>query len=263
MINFGEMLLSKSIYGGIYMDKKKVTAGRDLLGDLAPKFAEINDDILFGQIWSRETQLSPRDRSLITVSALISSGIFSNSLKSHLKRALQNGVTREELVEAITHLAFYAGWPKAWATFHILREVFGEEDSPNPVKSLFGKGELISTELSKYFSGRVYIKTLIPLNEKLDIQISNVTFEPGCRNNWHSHPKGQILLVTDGRGWYQEWEKPAQELHPGDVVIIPENVKHWHGAAKDSWFAHVSIVLGLQGAEWLEPVSDEEYNQLP
>ncbi|MBC7319076.1 carboxymuconolactone decarboxylase family protein [bacterium] len=245
------------------MEKKKVTTGRDLLGDIAPKFAELNDDVLFGQIWAREAQLSPRDRSLITVSALISSGIFNNSLKSHLKRALQNGVTREELVEVVTHLAFYAGWPKAWATFSLLKEVFAEEDSPNPVKSLFGKGEPISPELSQYFSGRVYIRTLTPPDKKHNLQIANVTFEPGCRNNWHSHPKGQVLLVTDGRGWYQEWRKPAQELHPGDVVNIPSDVKHWHGAGKDSWFAHVSITVESGGVEWFEPVSDEEYNKLP
>ncbi|MCX7795472.1 MAG: carboxymuconolactone decarboxylase family protein [bacterium] len=245
------------------MDKKKVTAGRDLLGDLAPKFAELNDDILFGQVWSREIQLSPRDRSLITVSALISSGIFNNSLKSHLKRALQNGVTREELVEAITHLAFYAGWPKAWATFPLLKEVFAEEDSPNPVKSLFGKGEPIPPELSQYFSGKVYIKTLVSASERHNLQIANVTFEPGCRNNWHSHSKGQILLITDGRGWYQELGKSAQELRPGDIVDIPSNVKHWHGAGKDSWFAHISIIMDSQGTEWFEAVSEEEYSKLP
>ena len=95
--------------------------------------------------------------------------------------------------------------------------------------------------------------------------VSNVTFEPGCRNNWHIHHKGgQILLVTDGRGWYQEWGKPARELKPGDTVDIPPEVKHWHGAAKDSWFAHIAISVPAEGAsnEWLEPVSDEEYNKL-
>ena len=94
--------------------------------------------------------------------------------------------------------------------------------------------------------------------------IRNVTFEPGCRNFWHTHIKGgQILLVTAGRGWYQEWGKPAKELHPGDVVNIPQGTKHWHGAAKDSWFSHVSVIVPAEEApiEWLEPVS-EEYNRL-
>jgi len=108
------------------MSNSKVTAGRDHLGDFAPKFAELNDDVLFGQVWSREAQLSPRDRSLITVSALMAMGILDLSLKGHLARAKENGVTRAEMVEVITHLAFYAGWPKAWAAFAMAKEIFGE-----------------------------------------------------------------------------------------------------------------------------------------
>lgn len=105
---------------------KKVTAGRDNLGEFAPKFAELNDDVLFGEVWSREEQLSPRDRSLITVAALMGSGILDSSLRSHLARAKENGVTRAEIVEVITHVAFYAGWPKAWAAFYMAKEIFGE-----------------------------------------------------------------------------------------------------------------------------------------
>ncbi len=109
------------------MAQKKVTAGRDILGDFAPKFAELNDDVLFGEVWSREEQLSARDRSLITVTALVASGIFDSSLKSHLQRAKANGITKDEMVEVLTHLAFYAGWPKAWAAFHMAKEVFAEQ----------------------------------------------------------------------------------------------------------------------------------------
>ncbi|MCU0489156.1 MAG: carboxymuconolactone decarboxylase family protein [Anaerolineales bacterium] len=108
------------------MEKKKVTAGRDYLGDFAPKFAELNDDVLFGQVWSREEQLSPRDRSLITVTALMAMGILDQSLKHHLMRAKENGVTKDEIAEVITHVAFYAGWPKAWAAFYLAKEVFAE-----------------------------------------------------------------------------------------------------------------------------------------
>jgi len=108
------------------MEKKKVTAGRDNLGDFAPKFAELNDDVLFGQVWSREEQLSPRDRSMITVTTLMAMGILDRSLKPHLMRAKENGVTKDEIAEVITHVAFYAGWPKAWATFYMAKEVFGE-----------------------------------------------------------------------------------------------------------------------------------------
>lgn len=105
---------------------KKVTAGRDALENFAPKFAELNDDVLFGQIWSREKELSPRERSLITVSALMASGILDNSLKYHISHAKENGITKEEMAEVLTQLAFYAGWPKAWAAFNIAKEVYGD-----------------------------------------------------------------------------------------------------------------------------------------
>lgn len=113
----------------------------------------------------------------------------------------------------------------------------------------------------KYFIGKSYLNLLT----KERIIIGNVTFEPGCRNNWHVHHKGgQILLCIAGKGYYQEFGKEPQELHPGDVVNIPPEVKHWHGAAKDSWFAHLAVEVPAEGSsnEWLEPVSDEEYGKL-
>lgn len=103
---------------------KKQTAGRDVLGEFAPKFAELNDDVLFGEVWSREAELSLRDRSLITVTALISKGIFDNSLKYHISNAKNHGISAEEMAEVITHLAFYVGWPNAWASFALAREVY-------------------------------------------------------------------------------------------------------------------------------------------
>lgn len=105
---------------------KKQTAGRDQLGDFAPKFAELNDDVLFGEVWSREAQMAPRDRSLITVSALLAQGLFPQ-LEAHMAIAKQNGVTQEEMVELITHLAFYAGWPKAWSAFAIAKKIYQED----------------------------------------------------------------------------------------------------------------------------------------
>lgn len=106
---------------------KKVTAGRNQLGKFAPKFAELNDDVLFGEVWAREAELSPRDRSVVTVVALMSGGILDSSLKYHLTTAKNNGITREEIAEIITHAAFYVGWPKAWAVFNIAKEVWAEE----------------------------------------------------------------------------------------------------------------------------------------
>lgn len=104
---------------------KKQTAGRDNLGKLAPKFAELNDDVLFGEVWSREDKLSARDRSLITIAALFSAGLFVQ-LKSHIIIGKEHGLTKEELVEVVTQLAFYCGWPKAWSTFPIIEEVYGD-----------------------------------------------------------------------------------------------------------------------------------------
>ena len=104
---------------------KKQTAGRDNLGDLAPKFAELNDDVLFGEVWSREAELSPRDRSLITISALFSAGLYPQ-LKAHLAMGKEHGLAKSEVVEAVTQLAFYCGWPKAWSTFPMIAEIYGE-----------------------------------------------------------------------------------------------------------------------------------------
>ena len=133
----------------------------------------------------------------------------------------------------------------------------------NVFSTVFPRGEE-NTAYAQYFIGKSW---LCPLSRE-QVGISNVTFEPGCRNNWHIHHAskggGQILLCTGGRGWYQEWGYPARELLPGDVVNIPPEVKHWHGAAKDSWFAHLAVeVPGEDGSnEWLEPVDDEQYNAL-
>lgn len=113
---------------------------------------------------------------------------------------------------------------------------------------------------AKYFVGQSYLQGLVN-DPAVNVGVGNVTFEPGCRNNWHIHHDGyQILLVTGGEGWYQEAGKPAQHLVPGDVVVTHDGVKHWHGATKDSWFSHIAITPGTP--EWLEPVSDEEYDQL-
>jgi quercetin dioxygenase-like cupin family protein len=129
---------------------------------------------------------------------------------------------------------------------------------------IFPKGERAPEAFARYFSGTNYLKMLVPYDSPLNCPIVNVTFEPGCHNNWHKHPGGQILLVTGGRGWYQEEGKETRELYAGDVVEILPNVKHWHGAAKDSWFVHLSVEADISAGpvEWLEPVTDEEYNKL-
>ncbi|MBC2252728.1 cupin domain-containing protein [Listeria welshimeri] len=126
---------------------------------------------------------------------------------------------------------------------------------------MFDKGELITND---YFIGNAYLKMLVPEDTVYNCPIGNVTFEPGARNNWHIHDGGQILLVTGGTGYYQEEGQPAKLLKEGDVVTIPKDVKHWHGATKDSWFVHLAISTNVElgGTTWLEPVSDEHYDKL-
>ena len=240
------------------------TAGRKALGELAPEFAHLNDDVLFGEVWNRQGELSLHDRSLVTILSLASQGITDSSLKYHLMTAKANGVTRQELAEVITHAAFYMGWPKAWAVFSLAKDVWTDKaqtleefqmSTPYPV----GKP---NDTYAKYFIGNSYIANF----EGQDGAPVNVTFEPGCRNNWHVHHDSvQVLVCVAGRGWYQEWGKEAVEMTPGTVIAIPVGVKHWHGAAKDSWFQHLTYMtrLGKDASnEWLEPVADEVYGKL-
>ena len=247
----------------------KQTAGRSQLGEFAPKFAELNDDVLFGEVWSRTDKLALRDRSIVTVTALVSSGIIDSSLTYHLQEAKKNGVTRTEIAEILTQVAFYAGWPKAWGAFRQATEVWKEDTEASDSRLKFEQEMIFpigepNDAYAQYFIGQSYLS---PISTE-QISIANVTFEPGCRNNWHIHHAseggGQLLICVAGEGWYQEWGKPARKLHPGDVVNIPANVKHWHGAAKDSWFAHLAMSPAGENVsnEWLEPVDDEHYNNL-
>ena len=243
----------------------KQTAGREALGEFAPKFAELNDDVLFGQVWSREDNLSLRDRSIVTVVALMAQGLTYSSFQYHLMSAKNNGVTKTEIAEILTHAAFYAGWPKAWAAFRMAKEVWAENDAAD--EKAKHQNEMVfpigapNDDFAKYFIGQSY---LAPLSTQ-QVGIYNVTFEPGCRNNWHIHHAksggGQILVCVAGRGYYQEWGKPAQELCPGSVVNIPVGVKHWHGAAPNSWFSHLAVeVPGDETSnEWLEAVDNTVY----
>ena len=244
------------------------TAGRTQLGEFAPKFAELNDDILFGEVWGRTDKLSLRDRSVVTVTALVSSGIIDTSLKHHLQMAKDNGVTRTEIAEMLTQVAFYAGWPKAWGAFRMATEVWNETSDAADARQRFEREMIFpvgepNDAYARYFIGRSY---LAPISSE-QLNIANVTFEPGCRNNWHIHHAltggGQLLICVAGEGWYQEWGKPARRLRQGDVVNIPANVKHWHGAAADSWFAHLAFEVPGENTsnEWLEPIADEEYDK--
>lgn len=240
----------------------KQTAGHDVLGEFAPEFAHLNDDVLFGEVWSREDRLPLKLRSIVTISALIGKGITDSSLGYHLAIARANGVTRTEI---LTHIAFYAGWPNAWAAFNMAKNVYKDDTKGGEHGGFFGQGGP-NDAYAAYFTGQSYLKVVSAPDAYLPI--SNVTFEPGCRNNWHIHHAttggGQVLICVNGEGWCQEEDKPVQSLRPGDVVEIPANVKHWHGAKKNSWFSHLAFECPGEGRsnEWLEPVSNAVYDAL-
>ncbi len=260
-------LFSILTFNVMAQEKIVQTAGRDQLGDFAPKFAELNDDVLFGEVWSRTDKLGLRDRSLVTITSLISQGITDSSLGFHLQEAKKNGITRTEIAEIITHIGFYAGWPKAWAAFRLAKDVWAEDTPGEDAKAAFQREMIFpigepNTAYARYFIGNSY---LAPISRE-QVSISNVTFEPGCRNNWHIHRAttggGQMLIGVAGRGWYQEEGKPAVEILPGTVIHIPANVKHWHGATQDSKLVHLSVTTknGKNHIEWKELVKSNEYN---
>ena len=240
----------------IMSEKIIQTAGHEQLGGFAPMFAHLNDDVLFGEVWNEDV-LPIKTKCVITVVSLMASGITDSSLTYHLQSAKNHGVTREEIAAIITHAAMYVGWPKAWAVFQLAKEVWKEETEAVSEKdkyqnTIFFPIGAPNDAYAQYFSGQSY---LAPLSNQ-QVTFFNVTFEPGCRNNWHIHHAksggGQILICVGGRGYYQKWGKDAVEMTPGSVVNIPAEVKHWHGAAPDSWFSHIAIeVAGEEaGNEW-------------
>lgn len=250
-------------------EKIKQTAGRAVLGDFAPKFAELNDDVLFGEAVWNDSTLSLHDHSMVTISILLGKGLIDSSFRSHLEMGKKHGITRKEIAALLTQAAFYAGWPNAWAGFRVAKEVWADPDDAETEKERFQQEMIFpigepNTAYAKYFQGNSYLARV----SDSQIPFANVTFEPRCRNNWHIHHAsdggGQMLVGVAGRGWYQEEGKPAVEILPGTVIHIPANVKHWHGAAADSWFAHLAFEIPGKDSsnEWLEPVTDEEYDKL-
>lgn len=263
------VISSLNIESVMAQEKINQTAGHNVLGSFAPQFAEFNDKVLFGDdVWNDNT-LNLHDRSMVTISILMGKGMLDSSFKSHLELGKRHGITRKEIVALLTQGAFYAGWPNAWAAFRMAKEVWTDETVASTDKERFQQEMIFpigepNTAYARYFIGNSY---LAPISTE-QVKFTNVTFEPRCRNNWHIHHAteggGQMLVGVAGRGWYQEEGKPAQEILPGTVIHIPANVKHWHGAAADSWFAHLAFELPGEKTsnEWLEPVTDEYYDKL-
>lgn len=218
---------------------------------------------LFGDIFARNN-LSFAEREIVTVCAISALEGCEPQLVAHVSGARNMGVTDEQLHEIPTVLRQRVGEAEANRCAQAVARVFAEpaHDAIQTVDfSVWPKGEP-NTAYAKYFIGNSY---LAPLDAEHGGPV-NVTFEPGCRNNWHIHHKQvQVLICVAGRGWYQEWGKPAIELVPGTVIAIPAEAKHWHGAARDSWMQHLTFHTHIEdGAsnEWLEPVTDDIYNKL-
>ena len=217
---------------------------------------------LFGDIFSGKA-LDKAEREIVTVSAISVLEGCAPQLASHARGSLNMGVTEAELRALPSVLEEKVGAVEAWRLRKAIAGIFNEESSEGaPVDfNIWPKGEP-NTAYAEYFIGNSY---LAPMDAAAGGPV-NVTFEPGCRNNWHIHRKGvQVLICVAGRGWYQEWGKEPVEMTPGTVIAIPAEAKHWHGAAKDSWFQHLTYTTRLgEGAsnEWLEPVTDEVYGKL-
>lgn len=225
---------------------------------------------LFGDIFASKV-LSEADREIVTVSGISSLPGCEAQVLAHAHGALNMGVKPEELRDVPMVLASKVGLAEAFRARKAITQVLGEPAITVNPENPADKGALNGIENSpwpvgqfnsafaQYFDGKSY---LYPLGGGA----CNVTFEPGCRNHWHIHHKGvQVLVCVAGRGWYQEWGKPAVALTPGTVIAIPAEVKHWHGAAKDSWFQHIAYMTQVQeGAsnEWLEAVDTDAYNNL-
>ena len=213
---------------------------------------------LFGDIFARNN-LSFAEREIVTISAISALEGCEPQLKAHVSGARNMGVTDAQLHEIPSVLRNQVGETEAVRCEEAVASVFGE--AYQTVKTVdfnvWPKG--VENPYGKYFTGQSYLADV-------GGGVMNVTFEPRCRNNWHVHHKQvQVLICVAGRGWYQEWGKPAVEMTPGAVIAIPAEAKHWHGAAKDSWFQHLTYHKDVQeGAsnEWLEPVTDEWYDQL-
>lgn len=217
---------------------------------------------LFGDIFARNT-LSEAEREIVTVSAIAALEGCEPQLMAHARGALNMGVTGDELRAIPAVLQRTVGHVEAWRAGKAVAAALGEAfDEGRPNDGTWPRGDF-NADYAEYFIGNSY---LAPLDAENGGPV-NVTFEPGCRNNWHIHHKAvQVLICVDGRGWYQEWGKAPVELKPGVVIAIPEGVKHWHGAARDNWFQHITYMTKVEegsSTDWLEAVNDDIYSKLP
>jgi 4-carboxymuconolactone decarboxylase len=239
----------------------EATAGRVL-----PGLAGYTNSVVFGDLW-RRPDLTPRDRSLVTITALVANG-QAEQLPFHAKRGMENGLTPTEIAEAVTHLAFYAGWPRAFSAVPVLQKIADEQPASSPQPDA---AERLTVQRhgaappmagpSANFTGQVSVSDRFQRQAPARLGGATVAFEPGARTAWHTHPLGQTLIVTAGCGWVQREGGPVEEIRPGDVVLIAPGEKHWHGASATSGMTHIAIAEQLDGkvVDWMEHVTDEDY----
>jgi 4-carboxymuconolactone decarboxylase len=251
-------------------DAPRAAAVEAQMGGTAPALARYTNSVLFGDLW-RRPDLTPRDRSLVTITALIAAGQV-DQLPFHIDRGMANGLSRTEVSETITHLAFYAGWPRAVSAVPVAKKVFearaGASDASkgSPTLEIMRQGSQPTAKGSpEYFIGSVSIDQRFQRDAPARVGGGIVTFEPGARTAWHTHPLGQTLIVTSGTGWVQREGGPVEEVRAGDVIFIPPGVRHWHGATATTPMSHVAIAESLDGksVEWMEQVPEQQYRRTP
>ncbi|MBO9195190.1 carboxymuconolactone decarboxylase family protein [Rhizobium sp. 16-449-1b] len=234
----------------------------------APVLAELTNRVLFGDLWQRP-DLAARDRSLVTMSALVAIG-QPEQLPFHANRAMDNGLTRAEASEVIAHVAFYAGWPRAMSAVPVMKKVFEtRESAAQPASSatadlkITRAGEGKATAPQENFTGNVETSGFYRSDAPARVGGATVAFSAGARTAWHSHPLGQTLFIVSGAGLVQKEGGPIESVKTGDVVWIPANVKHWHGASPDTAMTHFAIAEALDGkaVTWMEKVSDQDYGK--
>lgn len=232
----------------------------------AAALADLTNRVLFGDLWQRP-DLSARDRSLVTMAALIAVG-QPEQLPFHANRAMDNGLTSSEASEVLTHVAFYSGWPRAMSAVPILKQVLekrkGTQVSASQANiTITPAGSDAASAPDAYFTGSVQISGRYQSEAPARIGGATVSFSAGARTAWHTHPLGQTLFIVSGRGWVQKEGEPVQHVGPGDVVWIPPLIRHWHGASSSEPMSHFAVAEALDGSAvtWMEKVSDEDYGK--
>lgn len=232
----------------------------------AAALADLTNRVLFGDLWQRP-DLSARDRSLVTIAALIAVG-QPEQLPFHANRAMDIGLTPSEASEVLAHVAFYAGWPRAMSAVPVLKQVLNNRkgtqvSAPQTDLKITPAGTGSASAPEDYFTGTVQISGRYQADAPARTGGATVSFSAGARTAWHTHPLGQTLFIVSGRGLVQKEGEAVQEVGPGDVVWIPPLIRHWHGASSTAPMTHFAVAEALDGSSvtWMEKVSDEDYGK--